>query len=75
MTDTNLLTATPDGHGLGLALALTTARDLLCLKLTHSRFTVLCIASPSGEAAHACVRERERAYKCACTCVYASLRP
>ena len=44
---TNLLTATPDEAGLAIACFLTTARDLLSLRLACRRFNIRCIASVS----------------------------
>ena len=45
---TNLLTSTPDEAALAIACFLTTARDLLCLRLTCRRFDIKCISSGEG---------------------------
>ena len=44
----NLLTSTPIEFIMGVACALTSAKDLLCLKLTSKSFSAVCIVAPSG---------------------------
>ena len=46
---TNLLTATPDEVALAIACFLVTAKDLLSLRPTCRRFTIICIAAPPPE--------------------------
>ena len=50
---TNLLTATPDEAALAIACFLTTAKDLLCLRLTCRRFDIKCIVFAGGGPAAA----------------------
>eukprot|EP01046_Picozoa_sp_COSAG06_P025160 COSAG06_NODE_2097_length_7603_cov_5.875933_9_plen_308_part_00 len=44
----NLLTSTPIEFIMGVACALTSAKDLLCLKLTSKSFSAVCIVAPSS---------------------------
>ena len=50
---TNLLTATPDEAALAIACFLTTARDLLSLRLACRRFNIKCIVGGGGGPAAA----------------------